>query len=342
MVVSFNDERSRWAITPPALDQVRAALPPGWELVVVNAKVSSRGDGAGAPEAVLQAVAGAEVYAGFGFPRELFRAATAGEARLRWVHTGAAGVASLLYPEMLASDVILTNSAVIHAHPMAETVMALALYFVRGLDFAVHSQAAGAWDQSAFESTGSRIAELDGLTMGILGYGGIGRAVAQRARALGMRVIATRRQAGAADATAEISAGDAAGTRRVLREADVLVITMPATAETRGSIGAAELALMKPNAVLINVARGSIVVERDLIDALERGVIRGAGLDVFEHEPLPPESPLWKLPNMLVLPHVSATTSRFWEREAKLIVDNLGRYLRGEPLRNVVDKQRGY
>jgi phosphoglycerate dehydrogenase-like enzyme len=340
-VLNLADERTRWTITPTALAQLKAALPRNWELVNLSAPTSSVGDGRGVSEEALNAVETAEVYVGFGFPRELLLAAGKG-GRLRWVHTGSAGVGSLLYPEMLTSDVVLTNSAGIHAHPMAETVIALALHFARGLDFAVRSQAQGVWDQSAFESTSSPITELQDLTMGILGYGGVGREVARRASALGMRVLATRRTAATSDAHAEILVSDPAGVQRVLREADVVVIAMPATGETRGLIGARELALMKPGAVLINVARGDIVVERDLIAVLERGAIRGAGLDVFEHEPLPAESPLWQLPNVLVLPHVSGTTARFWEREAELIVDNIGRYLAGLPLRNTVDKARGY
>lgn len=340
-VLNMADERTRWAITPAAVAQLKAAFPHDWELVHVTAPTSSIGDGRGTSEEALRAVENAEVYAGFGFPRDLWHAAAKG-GQLRWVHTGAAGVASLLYPEMLASDVVLTNSAGIHAHPMAETVIALALHFARGLDFGVRSQAQGAWDQSAFESTSSPIIELQDLTMGILGYGGVGREVARLARALGMRVLATRRTATLNDANAEVIVGDAAGVQRIMREADIVVIAVPSTAETRGLIGARELALMKRSAVLINVARGNIVVERDLVAALEHGALRGAGLDVFEHEPLPAESPLWRLPNVLVLPHISGTTTRFWEREAELIIDNLGRYLRGLPLRNTVDKARGY
>ncbi|MGQ0813039.1 MAG: D-2-hydroxyacid dehydrogenase [Gemmatimonadota bacterium] len=322
-VLNFNDERSRWAVTDAAADRIAAALPSDWELVRLDAPVSSRGDGGTMiSDDALEAVADAEIYVSTGFPPPLLRAAK----KLKWVHTGAAGVRSLLYPEMVAADVMLTNSAGIHAEPMAETVLAMALFFSRGLDFAVRSQTRGEWDQSAFETVASPVIELGGQTIGMLGFGGIGRAVARRAEALGMRVLATR----------------AVEVERILRESDVVVVALPATPHTRGMIGARELALMKARAVLINVARGEIVDESALIDALTRGAIRGAGLDVFEHEPLAADSPLWRLPNALLLPHVSAITPRYWERQADLIVDNLGRYLRGEPLRNVVDKQRGY
>ncbi|MGQ0562813.1 MAG: D-2-hydroxyacid dehydrogenase [Gemmatimonadota bacterium] len=323
LVISFNDERSRWAVTDTAVERIAAALPAGWQLVRLDAPVSSTGDGGKlvTPEA-LAAVQHAEIYISTGFPPELLRAAE----KLRWVHTGAAGVGSLLYPELLESDVVLTNSAGIHAVPVAETVLAMALFFARGLDFAVRGQARGRWDQSAFETSASPIVELGGRIMGIIGFGGIGREVAVRAEAFGMRILATR--------TTERD--------QILRTADVVVVTVPSTAATRGLIGARELALMKPAAVLINVARGNVIDEPALINALERGALRGAALDVFAQEPLPADSRLWTLPNVLILPHVSATSPRFWERQADLIVDNIGRYLRGEPLRNTVDKKRGY
>jgi D-2-hydroxyacid dehydrogenase (NADP+) len=326
LVINFNDERPIWSVTDEAVARIRAALPPDWELTRLLQPVSSKGDGPRtSTHEAIAAVKDAEIYIGTGFPVELLRAAQQ-TATLRWIHTGAAGVKSLLYPEMLASDVILTNSAGIHAEPMAETVLAMILYFARGLDFARNSQMQRSWDQRPFEVVDTSVAEIADETLGILGYGGIGREAARRAEALGMRVLRTR----------------ADSMERILRESDFVLVSLPSTNETRHMIGAEQLALMKPHAVLVNVARGDVVVESALIDALQRGALRGAALDVFEQEPLPESSPLWRLPNVLILPHVSATTSRFWERQADLIVENIGRYLRGEPLRNVVDKTRGY
>jgi phosphoglycerate dehydrogenase-like enzyme len=129
---------------------------------------------------------------------------------------------------------------------------------------------------------------------------------------------------------------------RVLSRSDVVVLTTPSTPQTRGLIGAAQLDIMRRGAVLINVARGDVIDEAALIEALRNGRLRGAGLDVFATEPLPVDSPLWHLPNVLITPHVSATTPRFWERQADLILDNLDRYLHGRPLRNVVDVAAGY
>jgi phosphoglycerate dehydrogenase-like enzyme len=326
LVINFNDERPIWAVTDEAVARIRAALPQDWKLIRLNEPVSSKGDGPKTSTGeALAAVKDAQIYVGTGFPVELLRAAQE-TGTLRWIHTGAAGVKSLLYPEMLASDVILTNSAGIHAEPMAETVLAMILYFARGLDFARNSQMQRSWDQTPFQGVDSAVAEIAGKTLGVVGFGGIGREAARRAEALGMRILRTR-----ADTV-----------ERILRESDFVLISLPSTGETRHMIGAEQLALMKGDAVLINIARGDIVDENALIGALQRGALRGAALDVFEQEPLPESSPLWAMPNVLILPHVGATTSRFWERQADLIVENIGRYLRGERLRNVVDKTRGY
>lgn len=338
LILNFNDERSLWAIPPALVQRVRAALPAGWELINVKAPVSSRGDGAGISAEALAAVRDAEIYAGPGFPLELFKAA--GD-KLKWVHSSTTGVGATLYPEMIASDIVLTNSAGIHAPPIAETVIAGMLHFTRGIDFATRAQARSNWDQSEYEKAASPVTEVEGLTLGILGYGGIGREVARRAHALGMRVIATRRSRALRTEHAEVFTHED-GFERVLRESDVLVIALPSTKRTRALIGARELALMKRSAIVVNVARGNIIVEAALIDALQKKLIRGAALDVFEIEPLPAESPLWSLPNVLVLPHMSGSTSRFWERQGALILENLERYLKGQRLRNVVHKTEGY
>jgi phosphoglycerate dehydrogenase-like enzyme len=338
IVLNFTDERSRWAITPEAQQQIEGALPGEWRLIVIQSPVSSRGDGQGVSEELLANAAGTEIYLGSGVPRDFFLAA---RPTLKWIHTGSAGVGAALFPELVASDVVLTNSAGIHAPPMAETVLGIMLHFARGLDFATRDQRAGRWDQTAFGTTASPVTELQGSTLGIVGYGGVGRAIAEKARAFGMRIMATRRTSRPSDDDVELLTGPA-GLERVLRESDVVVITVPSTAQTQRLIGRAELQLLKPNAVFINVSRGTIVDEQALIEVLRTGRIRAAGLDVFETEPLPADSELWRLPNVLVLPHVSATTPRFWARQAQLIIDNFRRYLAGQPLRNVVDKQQGY
>ncbi|HEX6306800.1 MAG TPA: D-2-hydroxyacid dehydrogenase [Longimicrobiales bacterium] len=342
-VFNMHDERPVW--TPPSsfVERLRAALPSDWELIDVAAPVSGRGDGGGTSEEAVRAMAGAEIYFGLGLPRDLLLAGLAAPGRLRWIHTGAAGVRSLLHPELAASDIVLTNSAGIHAEPIAETVIGMALHFARGIDHAVRAQERAEWRAHIYESRDSGVRELSGATLGIVGYGGIGRAVARRARALGMRVAASRRRSPAAphDGPAELITGPGA-LERLLEQSDFLVLAAPSTSETRGLIGAPELARMKKGAVLINVARGDLIDEPALLAALRNGRLRGAALDVFATEPLPPESPLWQQPNVLVAPHVSATSPRFWEREGELILDNVKRYLGGRELRNVVDPVAGY
>jgi phosphoglycerate dehydrogenase-like enzyme len=215
------------------------------------------------------------------------------------------------------------------------------LHFARGLDVAVRAQAERRWDKAPFDDVESPIRELNEATAGIVGLGGIGRAVAHRAAALGMTVVASRRGGGDGPDGVEVLHGEGA-LHQLLPRADYLVITVPLTAETEGLIGARELAMLPDGAVVINVARGAVLDEEALIHALRSGRLRGAGLDVFAREPLPDDSPLWTLPNVLVTPHVSGASHRFWRRQTELIVQNIRRYAAGQPLRNTVDKKAGY
>lgn len=338
LVLDFADTRPIFRMPDWVAERLRAALPSDWSMYVVTAPAYGAGDGAGAASAeALEAVRDAEVYFGYGIPPEILRHGRG----LRWVHTGTAGVAGSLTPEMRASDVVFTNSAGVHGPAMAETVLAMMLHFARGLDFAVMAQAAGRWDKTPFDGEDAPVREIAGSTVGIVGYGGIGREVAARARALGARVVALKRRPAPPGDDVEIVYGPD-GLRRILAESDYVVLCAPETAETRGMIDAAALRLMPRHAVLVNVGRGGLVDEAALAEALRTGRLRGAALDVFATEPLPEASPLWRLPNVLITPHVSAYTHRFWERELALIEDNIARYLSGRPLRNVVDKAAGY
>ena len=336
----MRDERAVWAPPPWVHDVLRAALPYGWSLVDIDAPVSGRGDGGGVSQQALDAISDAEIYFGLGLPRPLLQAAIRDPMRLRWIHTGAAGVASLLHPELSAHNITLTNSAGVHAEPMAETVIAMILHFARGLDYAVRAQTAHEWRTAPFDRLDSGVREVTGATLGIVGLGGIGRAVARRARALGMHVIATRRSSEAVEDVVVLRGENAL--QQLLSGSDYVVLALPSTAQTQGLIGASELALMREGAVLINVARGNVIDEGALIAALESRRLRGAALDVFGKEPLPADNPLWTLDNVLITPHVSATSPRYWEREAELMLDNLHRYLAGRELRNVVDVSAGY
>ena len=342
LVVDLREARPIMRVTRETVDAIRAALPPAWEVVEVASAADGRGDGGGASAESVEAVRGAEVYLGWGLSPDVFRAATEGpDARLRWVHSGSAGVGGALFPEMRASDVVLTNSAGIYAEPMAETVLAMILHFARGIDLAVRAQAERRWVKADFSGLDAPVRELGEMTVGILGLGGIGRAVARRCVALGMRVRAVRRTGTDAPEGVELLRGDDA-VDDLLVSSDVLVVAAPLTGETRALVGAREIAMLPRGAVVVNVARGGIVDEEALAAALADGRLRGAGLDVFAGEPLAPSSALWGLPNVLVTPHVAGTSHLFWRRQTRLILENIGRYLRGEPLLNTVDKTAGY
>ena len=338
LVVDLNDRRPLLAIPEWAVERIRAALPDDWETVVVREVADAHGDGGEPTAQAMAEIRGAEVYLGYGIPAALF--AAAGD-RLRWAHSGAAGVGGSLHPAMVESGVVLTNSAGVHAEPIADTVLAAILHFARGFDFAVRHQAGRRWNKEPWEAADAPVRELSQLTLGVHGLGGIGRAVARRGTALGMRVVATRRRPGPAPEGVELATGDDA-LRRLLEVTDVLVVTVPRTKATEGTIGAAELARLPRGATLVVISRGGIVDEAALAEALRAGRVRGAALDVFGEEPLGAESPLWGLPNTLLTPHISGVSHLFWRRQTDLIVENVRRYLAGAPLLNAVDKQAGY
>lgn len=354
-VLDMMDRRPIWTMPPWVPEKLRDVFPSDWELIVIDTPTDGSGDGAGrvAPE-VMEAVESARIYFGYGIPAELLDRGS----ELRWVHSGAAGVGSSLTPAMLDSPVIFTNSAGVHAPPMAETVLAMLLHFGRGLDFAVHAQRRAQWSTEAYYVSGAPLNELSSSTIGVIGFGGIGREVSRRVASLGARVIAVKRKParpGEANLT-PVSGGGGLGSRiemvwgesgldAVYRESDAIVVCAPETSETRGMVDASAFERMKPEAVLVNVARGSLVDEDALIHALREGRIRGVGLDVYAHEPLPADHPLWTFPNVILTPHVSAVTRGFWQRQTDLIIRNLDRYLKGAPVErweNVVDKVAGY
>ncbi|MCH7523068.1 MAG: D-2-hydroxyacid dehydrogenase [Chloroflexi bacterium] len=261
--------------------------------------------------------------------------------KLRWVQLTSAGVDRLLDGDLAKSGVTLTTASGIHAVPIGEYVMGVMLAFAKGLPQAMRAQAERTWRPYLAE-------ELYDKTVGIVGLGAIGGYVAKLAKADGMRVLAVRRS------TQRRSTGEGAGLDDVdellppsdltylLSEADYVVIAVPLTAESRGLIGERELRAMKPTARIINIARGALIDEAALVQALNEKWIGGAALDVFEHEPLPPESELWGMENVILTPHISGGTPVYMERAVELFCDNLRRYLAGEPLRNVVEVERGY
>jgi len=307
----------------------------------VRAPAASDGDGGSGSAEAIAATRGAEIYLGYGVPAGVV---DAGRPTLRWVHTGTAGVGSSL-PQLRGTGIVLTNSAGIHAEPMADWVIAAIAYFARGLDRMVEAQALGRWAKDEFTDLTLPVRELRDLRIGILGLGGIGGAVARRALALGMSVAGVRRRAhlGSKPGPEGLRwVGILEELPRLAAESDCLVIAAPHTGATAGAVSRRVLELLPKGAMVVNVSRGSLLDEVALLELIDAGRLRGAALDVFGMEPLPGDHPFWRHPRVLVSPHVSAVTDRFWERETALIVDNIRRYLAGAPLTNVVDLEAGY
>lgn len=256
--------------------------------------------------------------------------------RVRWVHSRAAGLDNLLFPALVESLVPLTNGSGVFSQSLGEFVLGAILFFAKDFRRMVRSQAAGVWDPFDVE-------EIRGQTVGIVGYGDIGRAVAKRAHAMEMKVLGLRRRP-------ELSREDPfvdtvlplERKHELMARSDYVVVVAPLTPDTRGMISEAELGVMKSSAVLMNIGRGPVVDESALIRALEEKRIRGAALDVFHTEPLPAGHPFFRLDNVLLSPHCADHTSDWLEQAMQFFLDNLERFRRGEPLRNVVNKALGY
>lgn len=259
---------------------------------------------------------------------------------LVWVHAMSAGVDRLVAAGPLRDSdrIILTNSRAAHGPAIADHVMAMLLTFTRNLTDYSREQAQARWSR---ESPAAPSIALHGRTMLIVGLGGIGVEVGARAHAFGMTVIATRRTDAAAPDFVQRT-GRPADLLSMLPEADVVVLCVPLTTETEGLFGPEAFKAMKPGSILINIARGKVVNTDALIESLVSGRLRGAGLDVTDPEPLPPDHPLWKAPNVLITPHVAADAELTDERIMSLYEENLRRFAAGEPLLNVVDKKAGY
>jgi phosphoglycerate dehydrogenase-like enzyme len=262
--------------------------------------------------------------------------------RLRWIHTAAASVTPLMFPELIASPVLLTNGRGTHSEAMAEHTIGVLLAFARKLHLARDAQNQRQWSAESMFRDPPPFAALAGSTLGLVGLGSIGSAIACKARALGMRVLAVRRHPASGDPAPAHEQLGAERLPELMERSDWLVLAPPLTAETRGMIGRAQLARLRSTAVLVNLGRGSLVDEPALIEALAQGRIAGAALDVFQQEPLPQDSPLWTMPNVILTPHVSGFGPGYWDRVVELFRRNLRAFLDGRPLENVVDKQAGY
>jgi phosphoglycerate dehydrogenase-like enzyme len=306
-------------------DQVEPRLPAQCTVVHVDQDGNADGD-----------LSDAEVFLRWWTPAAGLRRVLAAAPQLRWMHTPSAGVEQILTPELAASAIELTNSAGAHAIPIAEFV----LLFMLGHAKRVRDLAALTPENAWPRGRELRLAELHGTTALIVGLGSIGGEIARRAAAFGVRVFGSRRHPTPMEGVERVVGAE--GWRELLPEADFVVIATPLTAATRQMVDAGAFARMKRGAYLINIARGQIVDTAALLAALHDGRIAGAGLDATPEEPLPPEHPLWRAPNVWITPHISWSSPHTSERAIAIFLDNLRRFRMGEPLINVVDKAAGY
>lgn len=278
-----------------------------------------------------------DIFVGYSLRAEQLKAAK----KLKWIHSTAAGVAQLMYPELRDSGIVVTNPSGIFSVPMAEHTMGLLLSLARNFPDSVRAQDRSKWAQQEIWDKPQHLTELNGRVLLIVGYGSIGREVAKRAKAFDMRVWGVTRS-GAGERSHVENLFAAAHLSEALPDADYILLCAPETSGTRHLIGPDEIARMKRGARLINVGRGSLLDETALVAALESGALGGAALDVAQTEPLPAESPLWKAPNLFLTPHTSGVSDRLWNRQTAILMDLLERWFEGRELFNRVDFSRGY
>lgn len=258
------------------------------------------------------------------------------QPQLQWVQSESAGVDRLVFgPEPFPDHVLLTNASGVYGIPAAEHILGLMLHFARGFGFYFHNQRQGAWVRDV-----SHAHMLKGRTLVVLGLGDIGTQVVKRARAFGMRIFGVKRTPGNVDGVERVVTMDEMD--EVLPLADHLVITLPLTQETKALLNRRRLGLLPKGAYLYNIGRGAVVDEEALIEALQTGHLGGAGLDVFETEPLKEGHPLWSMNNVLITPHIGADTPWNSDATAEVFIENLKRFAAGQTLQNVVDPSVGY
>jgi len=324
LVAHFRLNEVRWSVPEDAIARWRGRYP--------QLTVQSVEDDALLPAALVDA----DLFLGWMIAEDLFPTAR----HLRWMHSASAGIEACLFPAMVESDVVLTNSTGLHSTCIPEHVFGQILTLARNFHGAARLQARHAWDRIDLILTGG-VREVAGANLAVLGAGPIGENVARLGAAFGMHVRVMRH-----DATRPVAQAEAVVSPRDLHAllgwADFIVLAVPLTAETRGMIGPAEFKAMKSTAYLINIARGDVVDEAAMIQTLRAGGLAGAGLDVTEAEPLPPESELWDMPTVVITPHISGYTPTYFTRMLELFEDNLERFMTGKALRNIVDKRAGY
>ena len=314
-----------WNPPPEMPERIRARWP---EMRVVHLPRYDR---------IAEELPDTDIFVGFSLRPEQFALAR----KLKWLHSTAAGVGQLMYADVRKSGIEVTNASGVHRIPMAEHIVGTLIALARRFPDCFRYQQQSRWAQQELWNAPVRPRELRGQILLFIGFGAIGREVAKIIRPLGIRVWAVTRSGRAEEGLAE-QVFPASKLHEVLPQADFVVIAAPETPETRKLIGAREFALMKASAYFLNVSRGALVDEPALISALEQRKIAGAALDVASQEPLPPESPLWRLDNAFITPHMSAVSKHLWERQTDLLMENLERWFAGRELLNRVDLNRGY
>jgi phosphoglycerate dehydrogenase-like enzyme len=304
-----------------------AGVVPGAQLIAVPNAAAARA-----------AAKDADVVVGFNTTGICDREMLDGAKQLRWISSLSAGVElCMAVASVRERDLLVTNMRGVESASIAEHAMAMALALAHSLDTFHANQAQGKWDRGGT----ARMQVLGGKTLLVVGLGGIGTEIAERAHGIGMKVIATRNSGRTGpDYVSYVGLADEMG--ELAKTADVIVNAAPLTAETTGLFDAKFFATLKPNALFINIARGKSVVTADLVDALKQGRIAGAGLDVVDPEPLPPNHPLWHTPNVIITPHISSAGDVSDEALWTLARENLRRYAAGEKMLSVVDLKRGY
>lgn len=253
--------------------------------------------------------------------------------KLRWIQALSAGVEKLVFPALVNSSVLLTSARGIHGIPASEHVLAMMLSYTRGLHLTIRNQEKKIWQRVPND-------EANEKTIGIVGLGSIGRNIAKKCKALNMRVVAIK-QTMSEELFIDLLLGPEE-LDRLLAMSDFVVLAVPLTPATHHMINAERLQIMKKNAFLINIARGQVIDEAALLEALREGRIGGAGLDVFDNEPLPADHPLWSFDNVIITPHCAALSPYYLDRAVALIADNIARFLQGREMVNVIDKQKGF
>ncbi|MGB7844802.1 MAG: D-2-hydroxyacid dehydrogenase [Candidatus Acidiferrum sp.] len=316
---------TQWRPTPGMAEAIRKHWP---DLRVVHLPDYAR---------LTEEIPDTDIFVGYSLKPEQLAVAP----KLKWIHSTAAGVSQLTYPELRSSGVIVTNPKGIFSVPMAEHIMGMLLALARNFPDCLRHQERSHWGQQEIWDQPQHLTELNGRVLLIVGFGSIGRELARRAKAFDMRVWGVSRT-GKGDTKFAERIVAVQELEEVLPHADYVVIAAPETLETKHLIGAKEFACMKQGARLINVARGSLINEAALTRALSEGPLGGAALDVAETEPLPADSALWKAPRLFITPHTSAISDRLWDRETQLLIDLLEHWFNGRELYNCVDLARGY